>query len=193
MDFFDVAKSHLESAYPDVFRTWNELKSLISEHNRKLAILLNVINDLTTISLHMPITYSRAPGKRPTQYIYIDSFVKSIYEEIKYRVYNEIDYFMEEPIDAIVRVGNKNFHELKWKSYRSIRSREAGKVKDAIGIIKATLEARKTSLYAKALLKMENEIRNNKLNAFQIEIKDVIKSVELGNILRGKCRFCPQL
>ena len=40
-------------------------------------------------------------------------------------------------------------------------------------------------------LEIENEIRKTRLRNFETKIKDVIKSVELGNLLRGKCRFCP--
>jgi hypothetical protein len=40
------------------------------------------------------------------------------------------------------------------------------------------------------LPKMENDIRKTMLAAFEAEINDVMKSVELGNLLKGRCRFC---
>ncbi len=191
LDFFEFAKSHLESEYPEVLRAWNELKSITSKYNSKLATFLNEIREFTIAFLEMAITYSGFRGKTPAQYMILDRFVKSVFEEIKYQVYNEIDYFVEEPKIQPVGIGGKTFQQLVWKSYALVQSRDIYKAKKAKKIIERLIESPKLREGMRGLLEIEAEILKTRLPNFETKIKDVIKSVELGNQFKGKCRFCP--
>jgi len=53
------------------------------------------------------------------------------------------------------------------------------------------METPKFKKEEKHLTKRRNENYKIKREDFEAKIKDVIKSIELGNVLKGKCRFCP--
>jgi len=191
LEFFDVAKSHLESKYPYILKEWEELKHVTLEHNKELAILLEEIRTLTIKELKMPCYYSSLPGRAPEEHITLNRFVECIYKEMEYRVRAEREWLFEKPIIQPVIYGGEKFYELAWGSYRLVKSRDEKEVGRAILLISQLIETPKFKEEVKNLMKEEDEIYKIKRENFERKIKDLIKSVELGGILKGKCRFCP--
>jgi len=64
-------------------------------------------------------------------------------------------------------------------------------VNSSIPLINQLIETPKFKKEEKNLTKRKDEIYKIKREDFEAKIKDVIESIELGNILKGKCRFCP--
>ena len=77
LEFFDIAKSHFESKYPDVLKAWEELKRVTSEHNKELALLLEEIRALIIKEFKMPRHYwGVSRGEIPEERITPDRLAK---------------------------------------------------------------------------------------------------------------------
>ena len=203
LEFFDVAKSHLETEYLDIMKAWEELKHVTSKHNNGLATFLEEIRTLTIKELKMPAYYSNMRGRSPEEYITLDRFVETIYAEMAYRmrvhaqarvehrVHRERKWMIGKPKIEPVIYGEEKFHELAWGSYRLVKNRDEKKVKKAKSLIDKILDTSRFRDEMKDLIEREDQIYKTKRKNFETKIKDVIKSIELGKILEGKCRFCP--
>jgi len=202
LEFFDVAKSHLETKYPDIVKAWEELKRVTSELNEDIATFLEEIRTLTTRELKMPAYYSTMRGRSPKEYITLDRFVRTIHEEMEYRtrirtqacvehkVHPERKWMIGEPKIEPVMYGEDKFYTLVWGSYRLVINRDEKKVKKAKSLISKILDTSKFKDEVKDLIEREDGIYKTKRKDFEMKIKDLIKSIELGNILKGECRFC---
>lgn len=202
LEYFDVAKSHLESKYPDIIEAWEDLKHATLEHNKDLAILLEEIRTLTIEELKMPPYYSGMRGRSPKEYITLDRFVETIYHEIasrtrmhaqaraEHRVHPERKWMIGKPSIHPVIHGEEKFHELSWGSYTLVWNLDEEEVKRAKALIDKILDTSKFKEEVKNLIEREDMVHKTKREVFEMKIKDLIKSIELGNILKGKCRFC---
>jgi len=188
--FFDEAKSHIEAKYPNILKVWEELKLVTSRHNEKLAVVLEEIRTAIIEEFKMHCYYWSLGTEEPEEHILPDKIAQQIYGEIESRAQYDRKWFRGEPRVTSYLSRNEKFFQLEWENNRVIRSQNEKKVKDCIPFIKQLVE---TSIFIeneKNLTKGKNEIYKIKLEDFETEIKDVIKSIELGNILKGKCRFC---
>jgi len=191
LDFFEFAESHLESKYSDVMNAWEELKRATSEQNKDLAIFMEKIRKLTIKRVKIPFYYSNLRRRVPKEYITLDRFVDSIYTEMKLRSQADGESMIGEPKITPVIIGDEKFHELEWGGYRLVRSRDEREVELVKFFIKTVIGTPRFRKEVDALIRKEDEKYRMKLDSFETKIKDVIKSIELGKILEGECRFCP--
>jgi len=191
LEFFDVAKNHLESKYATVLEAWQELKKFTSEYNKELATLLEEIRKVTIKELKMPYYYPRLPGKEPEERIMIVRFIKSIHREIQMRLHHKREWTFGKPqIEPLVS-GAKKYFTLNWEGYSLVKSLEKGKVKNVLSLITQLVEMPNFKEQVERLEKLREENYESKRKNFETKIKDIIKSIELGKILEGECRFCP--
>lgn len=194
LDFFDVAKSHLESKYPDVIESWEELKRVTSEHNKELALLFEKMRTLVTQELKLPCHYSSLRGRTPQERITVDRFIESIYQEMKFRqVSSEKWHFGKPKIEPFIS-GDKKFYGLGWANWGTlVVSLDQDIVKKAMVLIDKIVENSEFREVVRNVQRNEDEICKGKRESFEAKLKDVIKSIELGKILEGKCRFCSSM
>lgn len=191
LEFFDVGKSHMESGYPDILVSWEELKHVTFEHNNKLANLLEEIRTAVINELKMPcLIYSI----EPEEYV-SPRFAKAIYAQIEYtleyRPYARPKWRGGEPYIQPVNYGGKQFYELAWQDNRIVRSLDEEKTKQAKLLVDHLIETPGLIEKTKLLMDEKSKTYGAKLEALKTKMMDVIKSIELGNIIAGKCRFCP--
>jgi len=192
LEFFDVVKSHLESKYPEILKDWEELKRVTFEQNKELAMFLEEIRTLIIREFKMPCYYSNSYGEIPEEYIMPDRLVKNTYEEMVYRIRHGRKWMIGKPSIQPVIYGDEKFYELTWGAYSSIvKSRDKKETERTLPLIDQIIEASKSIEEVKKLIKAEDEIYKMKREIFEQKIEELIKSIELGNILKGKCRFCP--
>jgi len=191
LEFFDVAKSHLESKHPEILKDWEELKHVTFKHNKELATFLEKIRTLTIEELKMPCYYSNLPGEAPEEYIAVNRFVENAYEEVEFSLRTGRKWAIGKPAIRPVTYGNEKFCELEWGSYRLVKSRNEKEVERARFLIDKIVEKAEFREEVKDLIKKEDQIFKIKRENFEQKIREVIKSIEAGNILKGKCRFCP--
>lgn len=189
--FFDEAKSHIEAKYPNILKVWEELKLVTSRHNEKLAVVLEEIRTAIIEEFKMPCYYWSLGTEEPEERILPDKIAQQIYGEIESRAQYDRKWFRGKPHVTSYLNRNEKFFQLEWENNRVIRNQNEKKVKDSIPFINQLVEASKFIENQKNLAKEEKEIYTIKLEDFKTKIKDVIKSIELGNLLKGKCRFCP--
>jgi len=96
-----------------------------------------------------------------------------------------------EPIIRPSPYGDKMFYELEWGTYRNlVKSLDEKKVKKALPLISHLVETSRFKEDVKSLMSGEDMVYTIKLEKFKRKIKDLVKSIELGNVLKGKCRYC---
>lgn len=191
LKFFYEAKSHMETKYPNILKVWEELKLVTSRHNEKLTVVLEEIRTAIIHEFKMYCYYWSLGAEEPEERIQPDKITQQIYREIESRAKYDRKWFSGEPRVTQYMTGDEKFFQLEWENNRVIRSQNEQKVKDSIPFIKQLVETSKFIENEKNLTKEEKEIYTINLEDFKTKIKDVIKSIELGNILKGTCKFCP--
>jgi len=191
LDFFDVAESHLESKYPDVLKAWEELKHVTFKHNKELALLLEEIRTLIVKEREMPCYYWGMRGDAPERYVRPDRLALHVYEIISHEIRTGRQWFGGKPKVRPTIYADTTFYELQWGNDSClVKSQEEKEVEKYVPLIIQLVEASKYKDEVKSLLKKEDKIYKTKRGNFEGKIKDVIKSIELGKLLEGKCRFC---
>lgn len=193
LNFFDEAKSHLETKYPNVLEAWEELKRVTSQHNEKLAIVLEELRTSIIGELKMHCYYYNLGAEEPAEHIKPDKIAQQVYQEIESRAQYERKWFRGEPRVTPVIIGSLKFFRLEWGNNILIRSRDEEKVISSIPFINQLIETPKFNKEEKNLTKRKDEIYKVKRDDFEAKIKEVIESIDLGNILEGKCRHCRKI
>jgi hypothetical protein len=191
LEFFDVTKSHLETKYPNILKAWEELKRVTLKHNDKLAIVLEELRTSIIRELKMHCYYWSLGAEEPEEYIKPDRIAQQIYKELEWRAPHKRKRIGGAPHVTPVIISGEKFYRLEWGNNTLIRSQVEKKVKSSIPLINQLLEAPEFQKEEKSLTKRKDEIYKIKREDFEAKIKDVIDSIELGNVLKGKCRFCP--
>ena len=192
LEFFDEAKSHLESKYPDILKDWKELKRATFAHNKELAAFLEELRALIVKELEMPCYYRGMRGDLPERYVMPDRLVFHIYDIISHEIRTGRKWFGGKPNVNPVISGDVTFYELRWWNDPTlVKSRNRKETEKYVPLIKHLVEVSKYKDKVEKLLKKEDEVLQPMRENFEQKIKDLIKSIELGNILKGKCRFCP--
>ena len=191
LEFFDVAIKHLESNYLDIVKAWEELRRVTSELNTELANILEEIRTIVIKELKLPCYYWFSGAEMPEEHIKPDKIAQSIYQEIEWRAPRKRKWVGGAPRSEPVIVSGETFYRLQWGNNTLIRSRDEKKVESSIPLINQLIETPKFKKEVKNLTKRKDEIHKTKREDFEVKIKEVIKSIELGNVLKGKCRYCP--
>lgn len=191
LDFFDVTQTHLEQKYPGVLKAWEELKHATSEHNKRCANFLEEIRTSIIEEVKMAPYYWKLHGRAPEEHVAVDRFVQSVYQEMEFRSRKNYEWASGKPQIVPTMTGEKRFFELGWGSYRLVRSLDEDAVRSAIALIDRIAETPSLMEAMKNQIKNIDTIYRAKRENFEVKLRDVVKSIELGNILEGKCRFCP--
>ena len=189
--FFDEAKSHIEAKYPNILKVWEELKLVTFKHNEKLALVLEELRTAIIREFKMHHYYWSIGAEEPEERIMPDKFAQQIYREIESRAQYNRKWFRGKPRVSPYIAHDEKFFQLEWGNQRVIRSQNEKKVKDAIPFINQLIDTSRFIEKQKNLAMEEKEIYTIRLEDFKTKVKEVIKSIELGNLLKGKCRFCP--
>jgi len=190
LEFFDAARNHLETKYSSVLKAWEEFKTVGAEYNKNLAVVLEEIRTLAIKELRLPCYYWRPAIEQPKEFIMPDLLAQRIYEEIEWREPQKRKWARCEPLITPAISGTEKVFHLEWNG-TLVKSRYRDAVEDALFLINRTIEKPSYQEKANDLKKRKKEVYDAKRENFEVKIKDVIKAIELGNNLKGKCRFCP--
>jgi hypothetical protein len=170
---------------------WNELKLAVSMHNEKLAALFEEIRTMTIEALKIPCYYSNLFHRAPREYITIDRFLEILFEDMKLKIRSKGESGLANPSMRPVSIGSETFYELEFSGHTIMCARDNEKTERAILLIDQLLTTPKFKEEAENLIKSLDEIQKVKRTNFERKVKEVIKSIELGKILEGNCRYCP--
>lgn len=85
LSFYGEAMSHLKN-YEKLLKDWEKLKQTTFELNEELAILFEEIRLLVNNEVDVPYWCPRYSGDQPDEYLCPNSFIRSIYDEMYWKV-----------------------------------------------------------------------------------------------------------
>lgn len=192
LEFFNEVKSHLKSNYPTILKSWEEIKHITLSHNRKIAKVVEEIRKSIVDNLGMPCYYWRLYDEGPPEtYVSPDRIAENFYKVINWEVSTGKKWINGKPSVKPVQYGDAMFYELEWSNLRVVKSRDRKEAEKCMSFIVQLVEASKYQDEVKNLLKKEDEMLRPKREKFEEQIRDLIRSIELGNIIKGKCKHCP--
>lgn len=193
LEFFVEAKNHLESKYLDILNAWEELKGATLEHNEELAALLEEIRTLIVKEVAMPCYYRGMRGDQPLRYVRPDILALHIYQIIAEEIHTGRQWFGGKPkVDPVI-YGDTTFYELRWwNDPPLVKSQEKKQVVKYVPFIIQLVETPNYRSKAENLLEKESKFLGPKRADFEAKMTTLIKSIALGNVIRGKCQHCPK-
>jgi hypothetical protein len=192
LQFFDDIRSHLESKYLDIMKSWEALKEATFEHNKKLAFILEDIRNSILKETILPQYHCH--GREPREYICPERIVEYIYETMAYETHTGEDWFRGKPCVQPLTIGNTMVYQVNWAgcSYFAI-CRNEDYARKIVHKIIDIVESPEYEQRIRQAVDAEDGIIQPKRIDFEHKMEDLIESIELGNSLRGKCKHCRKL
>lgn len=193
LKFFVEAKSHLESTYLDILNAWEKLKGATLGHNKELAAFLEEIRTLIVKEVAMQCYYWGMRGDEPERYVRPGRLVLHIYEIISHEICTGRQWFGGKPKVRPTIYGDTTFYELQWGNDSClVKSQEEKEVEKCVPFIIQLVETPNYRSKTKNLLEKEAKVLEPKRADFKAKMTTLIKSIALGNVIRGKCQHCPK-
>jgi hypothetical protein len=189
--------SHLKE-YKEFQRSWKDLKQTTLEVNTELATLFEEIITIITKDIDLPYwcpayfgIEQQFSGDEPDEYLCPDYFARSTYEEIYWRIRLNRQTYQGNAMIGVVNIGEKRFFELNQGSRKLARSPDQELIKKAQQSFSRLIENKEYWKRIKTFIDEQEAGYLKKLDKVQQNIKDIVKSIELGNTIKGKCEYCP--
>jgi hypothetical protein len=190
LQFYDEAVSHLKT-YGKFLQNWENLKQTTLKLNEELAILFEEIRILIDQKVNLPYYCPSYLGDEPDEYLCPDTFIRAIYEEIYWRLKTGKKQFIGAATLEPTINGEKTIYHLRWWEKELARSPNEELMKQIQQLFSQFIEDTKLIERIKVFTDKIKENYDNNVKKVEEDIREIIKSIELGNIIKGKCRFCP--
>jgi hypothetical protein len=190
---FDAVKAHLASGHYEVLEKWEAYKKAVLQHSQKVAEFLEGIRKQIISSAELPQYHHLMRQKEPDEYILPVGIAEQIYTWLHYESTSgkqwsdspKIGSYIEGDTRAIwFTLGSSNAQFGKAR-----RQEKFYPTMSSIYTIRDTAQNKQT---VDQLVKTEREELPFKEKQFEDEINKIIRSIDLGNCLRGKCEDCPK-
>lgn len=190
LEFFTEAMSHLKN-YEKLLKDWENLKQETLKFNEELAILFEEIRVLILKEIDMPYWCPRYSGDKPDEYLCPNKFIRSIFDEVVWRIETGRKQFYGNGTISPTISGEKRFYYLKHGHYELAGSLNEELMKQTQQLFSKFIEDKQYRRRIKAFMNKKKDAYDKKLEKVKEGIRDIIKSIELVNIIKGKCRYCP--
>jgi len=195
LEFHDEAMNHLKK-YEKLLQDWGKLKQITLTLNEELAVLFEEIRVLVVKEIDVPYwcpsyigDYS---GDKPDEYLCPDSFIRSIYDEVYWRIKTaRKQHLANGKITPTIMSEGKKIYFLGHGSGDFASSPNEELMKKTQQLFSGFIEDEEYRERIKAFLDKQRETYDKELEKVKQNIREIIKSIELGNIIKGKCRYCP--
>jgi hypothetical protein len=198
LSFYSEAMSHLKE-YKEFLKAWEDLKQTTLKLNTQLATLFEEIRTIIIKDIDLPYwcpQYStddpQFSGDEPDEYLCPNDFTRSIYDEIYWRIKLSRKKYYGNATIIVMTAGEKKFYELTHGSHKLARSLNEELMKKAQHLFNRFIEDKEYWQKIKTFIDEEETDYDKKLDEVQRKIKDIVKSIELGNIIKGNCEYCPK-
>lgn len=190
LQYYDEGKAHLNS-YNILTKDWKILKKVTFNLNKKFAVFFEEIR--FKIKKEIDLTYYcwGYSGDEPESYLCPDTFIRAMYDEVEYRLEKSKKKYYGTPFIQSTAIGKKLFYNLKWLRSDIARSLNEELMKKAQKLFNQFIQNQKFKERVRALMIQKRDTYDKNLNKLQDDIKDIIKSVDSGNVLQGTCKHCP--
>lgn len=190
LPFFDAARAHLTSGYTEILREWNKYKEDAFRHNVAIAAFMDRIRVQLTESVKLKQYHPHFGEKRPQEYVIPENIARAIYHALIYETRNGEGYFIAPKIQRM-QEGNFTFFELWMSDTRLAKSKGEEKLEKVGSFIKGTIALHENKQEVMRLTEAEDGPLSLLAAYLDMKINELIKYVELGKRLKGKCKYCP--
>jgi len=190
LQFYDEAINHLRD-YEQVLRDWENLKQTSLKLSEELATFFEEIRVLIQRELNVQYYCAGYSGDEPNEYMCPNAFIRAVYEEVEYRLKTGRTQLIGNGTIQPAIYGEKKIYYLKWWDRYLARSADEKLMEKAQQLFSQFIEDERYRVKIKALMDKQKESYEKELEKVKLAIRDIIKSVELGNVIKGKCRYCP--
>jgi hypothetical protein len=189
MLFVDLM-AHLTTGYGEVAQEWANYKTAIVENNQKWADFFNELSLKIEESTSLPKFHFYVQESKPRYFVAPVNVVSTIYNKVRYEIVNGQPW-----VDRITSTrtmeGDFAYYSIS-SSYGELG--HVNSVEDLDSVIKKAGElehSKEVRAKMEELIHIENDELTKKRTMFEDKLKELIRSVELGNCLKGKCKYCP--
>jgi len=195
IQFYEEAMSHLKD-YDQFLKNWGNLKQITLKLNEKLAILFEEIIVLVKKEIDVPYWCPGYSGDEPDDYLCPDTFSRAIYEEVEGRLKTGkkqfIGYGVVVPeIYNVPIIGEKKSYRLDWGNRTLARILDKELMDKTECFFWYFVDDAAYRERISAFMAEQKETYDKELERVRQGLIDTIKSIELGNTIKGKCRYCP--
>jgi len=197
LEFFAEAMNHLKN-YENLHRNWDYLKQETLKLNEELTILFEDIRVLASKEISIPYWCSSISrykldeysGDKPDEYLCPNYFIRSIYDEIVTRIERDTKRFHGNGTVGSTTSGKKKLYYLNYSYYELAGSLNEELMQKAQRVLSRFIEDKNYQRRLRAFMNKKEETFDKKLEKVKEDIREIIKSIELGNIIKGKCSYC---
>lgn len=192
LKLYDDAVSHLKN-YKQLLEDWENLKRKTLKLNEKLAILFEEIRIIVKKEIYLPYWCQHPRSDEPDEYLCHDMFIRSIYEEVKNRLFGDREQFIGSGKIEPTISGDKKIYYFIWWNNRLAKSPNQEQMEKAQKLFSQFIEDERYEEKIKVLLAQKKEIYDESLKNVKKGIGKIIDSIESENIIKGKCPNCPKI
>ncbi len=189
LQFYDEAASHLKN-YEQLLKDWKNLKQITLELNKELAMLFEEIRVVVKKEIDLPYWCPRYSGDEPDEYLCPNTFIGAIYEEVENRLKTDRKQFIGSGKIEPIIYDDKKIYRFEWWNRTLARGPKQEHMEKVQQLFSQFIEEERYKEKIKAFL-VQKETYDKALEQVKQDIGDVIKSIELSNIIKGKCQYCP--
>lgn len=190
LQFYEEARSHLKN-YGQLLKDWEKLKQITLGLNEKLATLFEELRVLIKKDIDVPYWCPHYSGDEPDEYLCPNTFVRAVFEEVYWRLEKDKKQFIGSGNIQPTIYGDKKIYRYEWWDRCLARSPEEELMKKAQQLFIQLVENEKYTERIGAFVIKQKETYDIALEKVKQDMKDIIKSIEMGNIIKGKCQYCP--
>lgn len=192
--FYNEAMEHLNK-YENFLKDWENLKQITLKLNEELTILFEEIRVFVIKEIDLPYWCPRYfgdySGDKPDEYLCPDLFIRSIYDEVFWRIETHSkQYFGKGEVMPTIVADGKKIYYLRHADRELVSSANEELVKRAQQLISRFVEDAEYKERIKTFMNKKRGTYDKQLGKVKQNIGDIIESIELGNTIKGKCRFC---
>jgi len=190
LQFYNEARSHLDN-YEHLINDWKNLKQTTLELSKELAVLFEEIRVLIKRTMDIPYYCWGYSGDEPDEYLCPNTFIRAVYEEVENRLKTGKKQFIGIGNVQPTICGEKKIYYFKWWDSNLARSPDEELMKRAQHLLSQLFENERYKERIKTFIAKQKETYDKELEKVKQDLREIIKSVELGNIIKGNCRYCP--
>lgn len=195
LEFYDEAMSHLKD-YDKLRKDWKNLKQITLKLNEELATLFEEIRVLVIKEIDVPYWCPRYIGEysgdKPDEYLCPDSFVRSIYDEVYWRIRTSRRQYLGNGniTPTIVGEGKKIYFLNHGGSCELASSQSEELMQKTQRLFSRFINDEQYKRRIKTFADKQEDTYSKELEIVKLNISNLIKSIELGSIIKGKCGYC---
>lgn len=189
LQFHEEAMSHLKS-YDQLLGDWDKLKQITLELNEELASIFEEMRILVKKEIDLPYWCPDYSGDQPVKYICPTAFIRAAYDEICYRLKQNSKQFIGSGEILPTMHGDKKIYYYRWWSRDLARSPDEKIIKKTQLSFSHLIQDGGYGERMEHFVARQKETYGNQLEKVKQDIGEIIKSIELGKMIKGKCQYC---